>query len=171
MLENWKHEHKEHENNGYTNCRWSSLNCHQSFCQRRRGLGYKRSSGDHPNYSIVEIDKNTEKNPGDLRWIVVTQTPVNDHWLTLMWEAFKSKIIIIIIIIIILMIIMFLSIIGFHPSCSAQRIINSLHQYSGEKIGSMFIQCFIRFTKGMRYKKIINWIRAKKMLRRDLLKK
>ena len=32
-----------------------------------RGLGNKRLSGDHPNYSIVEISENTEKCPGDMR--------------------------------------------------------------------------------------------------------
>ena len=34
----------------------------------------KRTSGDHPNYSIVEIGQNTEKSPGDLRRLAVTQT-------------------------------------------------------------------------------------------------
>ena len=29
------------------------------------GLGNKRMCGDCPNYSIVEIDQNTEKSPGD----------------------------------------------------------------------------------------------------------
>ena len=40
-------------------------------------------SGDHPNYSIVEIGQNTEKSPGYLRRLAVTQTPVRNHWLTL----------------------------------------------------------------------------------------
>ena len=39
-------------------------------------LGNKRTSGDHPNYSIVEIGQNTEKRPGDLRKLAVTQPPV-----------------------------------------------------------------------------------------------
>ena len=39
-----------------------------------RGLRNKRSSGDHPNYSIVEIDQNTEKSPGDSRRLIVTKT-------------------------------------------------------------------------------------------------
>ena len=29
--------------------------------------GNKRTSGDHPNYSIVEIGQNTEKSPGDFK--------------------------------------------------------------------------------------------------------
>ena len=41
-------------------------------------------SGDHPNYCTIENDQNTEKSPGDLRRLAVTQTPVIDHQLTLM---------------------------------------------------------------------------------------
>ena len=47
------------------------------------GLGGRRASGDHPNYSIGENCQNTEKSPGDLRRLAVTQTPVKDHQLTL----------------------------------------------------------------------------------------
>ena len=36
------------------------------------GLGNKRTSGDHPNYSIVEIGQNT-KSPGDWRRLAVVQ--------------------------------------------------------------------------------------------------
>ena len=39
------------------------------------------TSGEHPNYSIVEIGQNTEKSPGDLRKLAVTQTPINDNQL------------------------------------------------------------------------------------------
>ena len=35
-----------------------------------------RTSGDHPNNSIIKIGQNTEKSPRDLRTLVVTQTPV-----------------------------------------------------------------------------------------------
>ena len=35
------------------------------------GLGNKRTSGNHPNYSMVEIDQYTKKNPGDLRRLAV----------------------------------------------------------------------------------------------------
>ena len=41
-------------------------------------------SCDYPNYSIVKVEQNTEKSPGDLRRLAVTQTPVKDYWLTLM---------------------------------------------------------------------------------------
>ena len=48
------------------------------------GLGNKRLSGDHPNYNINRIGQNTEKSPGDLRRLAITQTPVKGHQLTLM---------------------------------------------------------------------------------------
>ena len=38
-----------------------------------KGLGNKRTSGDHPDNSIVEIGQNTEKSLG-----FVSQTPVKD---------------------------------------------------------------------------------------------
>ena len=50
---------------------------------RTTGLRNKRTSGDHSNYSIVEIDQNTVKGRGDLRRLVFSQTPVKDHQLTL----------------------------------------------------------------------------------------
>ena len=47
------------------------------------GLGSWRTSQNHPNYNI-ENGQNTEKSPGDLRILAVTQTPVKDDKLTLM---------------------------------------------------------------------------------------
>ena len=41
------------------------------------------TGGDCPNYSIVEMGQNTEKSPGDLRRLVVTQTLGKNHLLTL----------------------------------------------------------------------------------------
>ena len=40
------------------------------------GFGSWRTSGDHPNDSIIEDGQNTEKSPGDWRRFAVTQTPV-----------------------------------------------------------------------------------------------
>ena len=40
--------------------------------------------GDYPNFSIVENSQNTEKSPGDLMRLAVTQTPVKDNQLTLL---------------------------------------------------------------------------------------
>ena len=48
------------------------------------GLGNLRITGDHSSYFIIVINQNTEKSPGDLRRLAVTQTPLKDHQLTLM---------------------------------------------------------------------------------------
>ena len=43
-------------------------------------LGTERvGNQDDPKYSIVEISQDTEKSHGDLKRLVVTQTPVKDH--------------------------------------------------------------------------------------------
>ena len=70
-----------------------------AFGIRNGRLGNESMSGDHPNYSIVEISKNTEKRPEDLRRLAVTQTPVKSHQLTLEFlkNSQKRKIISIII--------------------------------------------------------------------------
>ena len=39
-------------------------------------VGNRRTNRNHPNFTIAKIDQNTEKNPGDLRLLAVTQTPV-----------------------------------------------------------------------------------------------
>ena len=52
--------------------------------KRTGGLGNKRMSGDNPNYCIIEISQNTERSPRDMRILVVTQTPVRNHQLTLL---------------------------------------------------------------------------------------
>ena len=48
-----------------------------------QGIGNRKTSGYHPNNCIIEISQNTEKSPGDLRRLAVTQTPVKNHQLTL----------------------------------------------------------------------------------------
>ena len=48
-------------------------------------------SGDHPNYCIIEIVQNTEKSSGDLRRLVVPQTLVRNHQLTLVWKTLKKE--------------------------------------------------------------------------------
>ena len=48
------------------------------------GLGGWRTSGDYPNYYIIENGQYTKKSPGDLRRLAVTQAPVKDHQLMLM---------------------------------------------------------------------------------------
>ena len=50
------------------------------------GLEIWRTSGDHPNYYIIENGQNTEKSPGNLRRLAFTQTPVKNYPLTLVWK-------------------------------------------------------------------------------------
>ena len=47
-------------------------------------------SGDHPDYSIIKISQNTEKSPGNLRRLAVTQTLEEDHQLTLVGKTLKN---------------------------------------------------------------------------------
>ena len=75
----------KHEGDSDTNCNWCTQNHPQrigkSIGKRIGRLGNK-TNGDHLDYSIIKISQNTEKSPGDLRF-VVTQTPVENHQLTL----------------------------------------------------------------------------------------
>ena len=80
----------EHENDGDTNCNPCVQYTHQRSGKGTGVLGNKRMSGDHPNYSIIKIGQNTEKSLGGLRRLAVTQTPVEDHQLTLVWKTLKG---------------------------------------------------------------------------------
>ena len=40
-------------------------------CER---LANKKTSGDHPDSSVIQIGQNTENSPGNLRRLAVTQT-------------------------------------------------------------------------------------------------
>ena len=60
----------KHESDGDTNCNWCSCYSHQRIGTGTGGLVNKRTSEDHPYYSIVEIGQNTEKSPEDLRRLV-----------------------------------------------------------------------------------------------------
>ena len=68
----------EHEGENYTNCDWGFWYSHQRIIKETAEFGSWGTSGDHPNYSI-EYGQNTEKSPGDLRRLAVTQTPVKNH--------------------------------------------------------------------------------------------
>ena len=46
---------------------------HQKIIKGTGEFGNNRTRGDRPNYSIIEIGQNTEKNPGDLRRLVASQ--------------------------------------------------------------------------------------------------
>ena len=41
--------------------------------------------------TITESGQNTEKSPGDLRWLAVIQTPVKSHQLKLMWKTLNES--------------------------------------------------------------------------------
>ena len=58
-----------------------------TLVKKTRRLGHKRTSRNNSNYSIVEIDQNIKKSQGDLRRLVVSQTSVKNHQLTLMWKT------------------------------------------------------------------------------------
>ena len=76
-------------NEVYINCRWCFCYSHQRINKGTGGHGNKKS-GDHPNYCMIEIGLNTEKDPKNLRRLAVTQTPVKDHQLTLMWKTLQE---------------------------------------------------------------------------------
>ena len=87
---------KEYERDGNTNYSWCTWNDPKGIGKAIGRLGNKRASGDHPECSIIMIGQNTEKSPGDMGILAVTQTLMKDHQLKL---EEKSLIIIIIIVI------------------------------------------------------------------------
>ena len=105
MQGNWKKKTVEHENDDYTSCNWCSWNGHPKIGTRTGRLGNNGTGGYYPNNSIVEIGQNTdcpnnstieigqntEKSHENLRKFAVTQTPVENHQLTLMWKTTKEK--------------------------------------------------------------------------------
>ena len=80
----------EYESVSDSNCNWYAWYSNQRFGTWTRGLENKRTSGDHPNYSIIEIAQNT-KSPVDVGRLVVTQTPVKDYQQTLVWKTHKKE--------------------------------------------------------------------------------
>ena len=92
----------EHEGDGDTICGRCTWNNPQRIGIGTGRLGNKKS-GNHPDYSIVKISQNTEKSPGDLRRLAVTQRPVRNHQLMLIWKNSQKRKIILIIITIIIM--------------------------------------------------------------------
>ena len=88
ILGNWKN--LEHVGDNYTNCNWCFWYSKLRTIKGPGGLVSWQTCGDHPNDSIIENGQNTEKSPGDLRKLAVTQTPVKDHQLTLLWKTLKE---------------------------------------------------------------------------------
>ena len=74
----------EHQGDNYTNRDGNFWKSYQKIIKGTGGLGNKKTSEDHLNYCIIEIGQNTEKSPGDLKRLAVTQTPMKVHQLKLM---------------------------------------------------------------------------------------
>ena len=70
----------KHDGDGDTNYSWN--NPHR--LERKTGaIGKQRKNRDYKDLSITEIGENTEKSPGDMRRLIVTQTLVKVHLLTM----------------------------------------------------------------------------------------
>ena len=69
----------EHERDDDTKCKWRARYSHQRIGTGSGGVGNKKTSGDHSNYSIIEIDQNTKESPGVLKRLAVIQTPVRNY--------------------------------------------------------------------------------------------
>ena len=74
----------------YTNCDWCFWYSHQRIIKWTGGVENKRTSGDHPNYYIIENGQNTEKSPEHLRKLAVTQSPVKYHQVKLMRKTLNE---------------------------------------------------------------------------------
>ena len=72
-----------------TNCNWYTRYSREMISTR--GLRNKRTSRDHPKYTIVNISQNTEKSAEDLRRLAVTQTQVKNHHLALVWKTLRAR--------------------------------------------------------------------------------
>ena len=92
LLGDWKKNKQtmEHETNGDTNCNQCAWYRHQRIGKGTGRIGNKNTSGDHLNNSTIKVGQNTVKSLGDLRWLGVTQTPVKDYQLILMWKTLKG---------------------------------------------------------------------------------
>ena len=75
----------EHEGDGDTNSNSCAWNKPQSIGKRTGSLENKRTIRDHPDYSIIKIDKNTEKSLGLLKRFPLYRTPVKNYRFTLVW--------------------------------------------------------------------------------------
>ena len=67
---------------------WNSL---QKFWKGKERVENRSTNRDNLHHRIVEIDQNTEKSPGDLKRLGITQTVVKNHQLTLVWKTQRMK--------------------------------------------------------------------------------
>ena len=80
----------EHEGDSDTTCNWCTWNNLQKTDKETGRLENKRTSRDHPNYSIIKIDQNSEKSPGNLKRLAITLMPGKNHRQTLVGRAHKE---------------------------------------------------------------------------------
>ena len=73
----------EHESNGYTNYNWHARYSYQRISTGTGGLENKKTSRDHLNYSIVDIDQNSKKSSRELRRLAIIQPLVENYQFTL----------------------------------------------------------------------------------------
>ena len=81
----------EHEGDSDTNNNWCPGNNPQKIGKGSGRLRNQRTSRNYPDNSITKISHNTEKSPGDLRRLAVTQTPEKNHQLTLVEKLLKEQ--------------------------------------------------------------------------------
>ena len=81
----------EHGTSSDTNCNCCAWNDPQRLGKGAGKVENQRTTRDHPNYSIVKIGQNTEKNSVDLRRLAITQTPVKGQQLMLVLKTRKEK--------------------------------------------------------------------------------
>ena len=65
----------EHECDGDINCNWCTRGDHIRLAKGVGRVGKLRTGGDHLKSGIVKVGQNTEKSPGDMRRLTVTQIP------------------------------------------------------------------------------------------------
>ena len=56
----------EHASDIYTKCNWCFWCGNKRITRGTGEFGSWRTSGDYPNYNIIENGQNSEKSPGDL---------------------------------------------------------------------------------------------------------
>ena len=83
---NNNNNNNNNDNNNYNNYNNNNYNNYNN----NGGLGSWLTGRDYPNDTITENGQNTEKSPGELRRLAVTQTPVKNNQLILMWKTLKE---------------------------------------------------------------------------------
>ena len=70
---------EEHEGDGDANCSWCTWNGPQELGEGSGEIENQWKNQDPLDSSIANVGQNTEKNPGDLRRLAITQILVKYH--------------------------------------------------------------------------------------------